>query len=106
MYFLSSLVYAGTFIGGLEERAVEHREAGVPSFPEHIGDTCEAGKRWEEEKGRKEQERWARKPPGKRPEYGVLGIKSPFVPAWDTIMVSRDSLDDTDFQLTYFRMML
>ncbi|WVF71156.1 hypothetical protein IAT40_005954 [Kwoniella sp. CBS 6097] len=81
-YLLSSLVYSGVLIGGLREQSTQHREAGIPSFPEHYGQVCKAGKEWGKMVADREKETWDRKPPGKRPEYPAMGIKSPFVPEW------------------------
>ncbi|WVQ99709.1 hypothetical protein IAU59_006850 [Kwoniella sp. CBS 9459] len=87
-YLLSSFVYSGVLIGGLREQSTQHREAGVPSFPEHYGRVCRAGKDWEKMVGEREKETWDRKPPGKRPEYPAMGNKSPFVPDWTELMSS------------------
>ncbi|WRT66655.1 uncharacterized protein IL334_003614 [Kwoniella shivajii] len=92
-YFLSSLVYSGVLFGGLEERRVQHREAGIPAFPEHFGDTCKAGREWEKMKGDKERERWDKKPPGKRPQFEVLGTQNPWIPDWKAVMIN-DSLEE------------
>ncbi|OCF38687.1 hypothetical protein I317_07538 [Kwoniella heveanensis CBS 569] len=85
-YLLSSLVYSNVLVGGLREQRAQHREAGIPSFPEHYGQVCKAGREWEKMVGDREKETWDRKPPGKRPEYPAMGIKSPFVPDWAEIM--------------------
>ncbi|KAK8864663.1 hypothetical protein IAR55_001913 [Kwoniella newhampshirensis] len=90
MYFSSSLVYSNTLIGGLNERKVQHREAGLPSFPEYFGAVCEAGKKWEAAKAATEKETWDRKPPGKRVQWESLRTRNPFVPNWDEVM-SRTS---------------
>lgn len=90
MYFLSSFVYAGCMIGGLVERRNQHREVGVPSFPEHFGNTCRAGKEWEEIKAAEEKARWEKKPPAKRPQYSALGTGSPWVPDWTAVLGGPD----------------
>lgn len=86
MYFLSSFVYAGCMIGGLTERRNQYREAGIPSFPEHYGETCRAGKEWEATKAAEERARWEKKPPAKRPQYAVLGTTNPWSPDWSAII--------------------
>ncbi|WVW84177.1 hypothetical protein I302_106207 [Kwoniella bestiolae CBS 10118] len=85
-YFLSSLVYSGVLFGGIIERAVQHREAGVPCFPEDYGQICKAGKQWEVKKGDKEKETFDRKPPGRRPEFGLMGTQDPWWPDWSKVM--------------------
>ncbi|OCF60925.1 ribonuclease P/MRP protein subunit POP1 [Kwoniella mangroviensis CBS 10435] len=94
-YFLSSLVYSGTLFGGLRERAVQHREAGVSSFPEHYGQTCKAGREWEVKKGDKEKETFDRKPPGKRPDFGLMGTQDPWIPDWNEVMSNQSSEEST-----------
>jgi hypothetical protein len=91
MYLLQSIAYTGTLAGGLAERRTQHREAGVHCFPEHYGAVCKAGTEWEKKKGIEEEERWSRKPPGKRAEWGSMGTRDPFIPDWTEIMdVSLD----------------
>lgn len=86
MAFLPSFVHCGVRVGGLSERCVQHREAGIPSFPEHYGASCPAGAAWEAERARSDEERWLRRPPGKRPEYSTLGNMSPFKPDWQSVL--------------------
>ncbi|ORX35651.1 ribonucleases P/MRP protein subunit POP1-domain-containing protein [Kockovaella imperatae] len=66
MPLLHSIAHIGTLIGALQERRAHMRELAVPSFPEHYGATCRAGKIWEDAKAVEDRERWSRKPPGKR----------------------------------------
>ncbi|WVR06792.1 hypothetical protein IAU60_003828 [Kwoniella sp. DSM 27419] len=84
-YLLFSLLYSGTLIAGLEERRVQHREAGLPCFPEHFGQTCHAGSEWETARAARDKETWDRKPPGKRPEFAALATRNPFKPDWSAI---------------------
>ncbi len=63
---LHSIVYTPTLLGALEERRTVAREAGFPSFPEHYGAVCKAGKEWEESVAAEDERRWRRKPPGRR----------------------------------------
>lgn len=93
-YLLTSFTYAGCLIAGLAERRVQHRESGVPAFPEYFGAVCKAGKEWEDRKASEEKIRWDRKPPGKRPEYGLLGTPFPFKPDWNFLEVSYQVLFD------------
>ncbi|WWC89050.1 uncharacterized protein L201_003968 [Kwoniella dendrophila CBS 6074] len=85
-YLLSSLVYSGVLFGGIRERAVQHREAGVPCFPEHFGQTCKAGQEWEKRKAEKEKETHDRKPPGRRPEFSIMGTRDPWIPNWERLL--------------------
>ncbi|KAL7422007.1 Ribonucleases P/MRP protein subunit pop1 [Cryptotrichosporon argae] len=79
---LVSLVYARAYHVGLEERRVQHREAGTASFPEHYGAVCAAGRQWEDERGKERARRWVRRPPGRRVEWESVGTWAPFVPDW------------------------
>lgn len=85
-YLLTSIAYTGTLIGGLNERKVQHREAGTPSFPEHFGQVCVAGGKWEESKAEEAEGRWKRKPPAKRVAFDKLGTSRPWIPDWSTLM--------------------
>jgi ribonuclease P/MRP protein subunit POP1 len=95
-YLLSAFAYARCLIAGLAERRVQHREAGVACFPEHFGAVCKAGAEWEEWKAEEEKTRWDRKPPGKRPEYGLLGTPWAFRPDWSSILKVRSSRKEAD----------
>ncbi|OXG28540.1 ribonuclease P/MRP protein subunit POP1 [Cryptococcus neoformans Bt120] len=85
-YLLTSIAYTGTLIGGLNERKVQHREAGTPSFPEHFGQVCVAGEKWEKSKAEEAEKRWERKPPAKRVAFDKLGTSRPWIPDWSTLM--------------------
>lgn len=101
--FLSSLVFTGTRVGGLRERQARAFESGAGSFPEDWAGTRASGRWWDEqEQGRKE--RWARKPPAKRPQWMSLGWaeegsgqpgSSPWKPDWETL-VRRTLVDDEE----------
>lgn len=86
-YLLVAFAYAGALISGLRERQSQSREAGVPNFPEHYGSICVAGMQWEADKAKEEERRWNRKPPGKRPNWDVLGTRCPFKPDWTGIIL-------------------
>lgn len=90
MYLLSSFVFAGCMIGGLVERRNQHREAGIPSFPEHYGDICQAGSEWERTKADEEKARWEKKPPAKRPQFSAIGTTNPWSPNWREILTPND----------------
>ncbi|ODN98010.1 hypothetical protein I350_07651 [Cryptococcus amylolentus CBS 6273] len=93
-YLLTSIAYTGTLIGGLNERKVQHREAGVHSFPEYFSGVCEAGDRWHEGKAAFEKETWDRKPPGKRVEFAKVGTSSPWTPDWDKLLGADTSAEE------------
>jgi ribonuclease P/MRP protein subunit POP1 len=71
---------------GLRERCHQHREAGIPCFPEHWGGVCEAGSEFEKGKAEEEKGRWDRRPPAKRAEWGSLGTRWPWKPNWEVII--------------------
>ena len=66
---LNSIIYTATLVGGLEERRAQHREFGIPSFPEHYGSVCEAGIEWTENVAKEDERRWMRRPPGRRVDH-------------------------------------
>lgn len=86
MAFLTSFAYCNARLGGLVERRVRSREAGVPSFPEHYSSVCNAAEAWEHQQSQDDQVRWLRKPPGKRPEFSTLGTRWPFRPVWKEVL--------------------
>ncbi|KAL1411390.1 Ribonucleases P/MRP protein subunit pop1 [Vanrija albida] len=86
MAFLPSFLFCRARHIGLQERRVQYREAGAPSFPEHWGATCAAGAAWEASQAREAETRWLRKPPGKRPQYSALGTLYPFRPNWPELL--------------------
>lgn len=77
---LHSVVYTGTLVGGLEQRRNQHREAGVPCFPEHYSEVCPASMEWQVSVAKEDERRWSRKPPGKRLENPT------WVPDWDKVL--------------------
>ncbi|GMK55217.1 hypothetical protein CspeluHIS016_0202730 [Cutaneotrichosporon spelunceum] len=86
MAFLPSFVYCNSRLAGVVERRNRSREAGVPSFPEHYSSVCHASDAWETQQSQEDQVRWLRKPPGKRPEFSVLGTRWPFRPVWSEVL--------------------
>ncbi|BEI85520.1 hypothetical protein CcaverHIS002_0509210 [Cutaneotrichosporon cavernicola] len=86
MAFLPSFVYCNARLAGVVERRNRCREAGVPSFPEHYSSVCHASDAWEAQQSQVDQVRWLRKPPGKRPEFSVLGTRWPFRPVWAEVL--------------------
>lgn len=85
MPFLSSLVYTGTRVGGLRERAVQAFEAGAPYFPRDYISTA-AGAADAEERGNEDKEKWEKRPPAKRVNYQQRGIESPWVADWKRVL--------------------
>jgi ribonuclease P/MRP protein subunit POP1 len=86
MAFLPSFIYCNARLAGVVERRNRSREAGVPSFPEHYSSVSHASGAWETQQSQEDQVRWLRKPPGKRPEFSVLGTKWPFRPVWNEVL--------------------
>ncbi|KAL7409931.1 ribonucleases P/MRP protein subunit POP1-domain-containing protein [Mrakia frigida] len=70
--FLTSLVFTGTRIGGIRERQSQAFESGAGAFPEDWAGT-RASRRWWEEREEGLRERWMKKPPGKRENWGSCG---------------------------------
>lgn len=91
MAFLPSFLFCRARHIGLQERRVQYREAGAPSFPEHWGAICAAGAEWERTQAQEAQTRWLRKPPGKRPQYSTLGTRYPFRPEWPELLTVSTS---------------
>jgi ribonuclease P/MRP protein subunit POP1 len=77
---LHSVVYTATMLGGLEERRAQHREAGVPCFPEQYGNVCDAGREFEVSVAKEDERRWSRKPPGKRIDHPT------WTPEWEKVL--------------------
>lgn len=92
MALLPSFVYCGVKLTGVFEAEVQHREAGVPSFPEHYGSVCPAGARHEDAKAKEGERRWLRKPPGKRIDFTALSVDYPFKPEWGRLLGVRRTL--------------
>lgn len=85
MPFWISLVYRGARVGGLRESRNCALESEVPYFPGDLPDT-KAGKQYNDETQREGESNYSRYPPNKRPNYHKLGITSPFVNPWNTLV--------------------
>lgn len=83
MPFWQSFVFTGSTISGLEERATQYLEAGLPSFP-HCYPQTRSGNDWRSDELAERKRRWNRRPPGKRMEYDVVGIQKPWDLEWST----------------------
>lgn len=81
MPFWQSFVFTGSTISGLEERDTQYLEAGLPSFPKCFPQT-RSGEGWRTEELTERKRRWDRRPPGKRMEYGVVGVDKPWDIEW------------------------
>lgn len=86
MALLPSFVYCGVKLTGMFEAEVQHREAGVPSFPEHYGSICSAAIQYEDAKAKDAERRWLRQPPGKRIDFLALRVDHPFRPDWSRVL--------------------
>jgi ribonuclease P/MRP protein subunit POP1 len=85
MPFWQSLVFTGSLIMGMEERATQYLEAGVPGFPECFPLTKTGGDWWVDKMDGKKK-RWERRPPGKRMEYDVLKLEKPWDVCWNGVL--------------------
>ena len=85
MAFWIAFVYRGARVGGARELATCSREQGVPHFPCDFPDT-QAGREYNAERKRLGEEKYARYPPAKRPNYRKFGMPSPFAPDWVTLI--------------------
>ncbi|KAF8547670.1 POP1-domain-containing protein [Imleria badia] len=85
MAFLSSLLYTGTRFAGQRERMKQFFEAGVSAFPKDYPGVAAyddvANERAEQDKAR-----WERTPPAKKPNYGKLGTRSPWLADWGVVL--------------------
>jgi ribonuclease P/MRP protein subunit POP1 len=91
MPFWQSLVFTGSFVIGLKERTTQYHETGLPSLPEDFSGVTSAGDDWAAKKQAELQQRWVRRPPGKRAEWLSLGTRSPWVADWPTVLASQDA---------------
>ncbi|TCD70907.1 hypothetical protein EIP91_001216 [Steccherinum ochraceum] len=85
MPFFSSLTYTGTRVGGQRERQTQSFEAGLAYFPRDFPCT-KSYNTYAEQKAVEDRSRWDRKPPAKRPNYEVLGTRSPWQPDWSVVL--------------------
>lgn len=102
MMFLPSFVYCGVKLVGVSEAEAIHREAGIPSFPEHYGSVCAAGKQSEDTAARDTERRWLRKPPGKRIDFSALDVDQPFKPDWESLFRVRSDSSSSPGRMTDF----
>ena len=79
MSFWLSLVFAGARTCGLREQAQINLEAKAPSFPRMWPGTA-GFEEWVEEQARERWERWHKRPPAKRINYGKCHVPCPFYP--------------------------
>lgn len=87
MALLPSFIYCGVKLAGVKEGQILHREAGIPSFPEHFGAVCRAGQRYEDDVAVEAERRWLKRPPGKRTDYATLKVDWPFKPDWTAVLL-------------------
>jgi ribonuclease P/MRP protein subunit POP1 len=85
MPFFTSLIYTGTRVGGLRERRTQLFEADSPDFPFDYPLTV-AYAREAELSEEVERERWQKKPPAKRVEWGSVGTRSPWRADWEVVL--------------------
>jgi len=80
-----SLVFTGTRVAALRQRATQYAEAGDRVFPADYPSTT-AGREWWTVRGETDRARWLRKPKAKRVGYERRGVRSPFEPDWETVI--------------------
>ncbi|XP_038057792.1 ribonucleases P/MRP protein subunit POP1-like isoform X2 [Patiria miniata] len=85
MDFWIALVLRGCRAAGLQESRSCHLQQGVPHFPEGYPDTA-AGEAWADKVEEEQTKKFKRWPPAKRPNYGKLGVVSPFRCAWKKLL--------------------
>lgn len=90
MPFFSSLTFTGTRVGGQRERQSQIFEAGCAHFPTDFP-TTPFYEEFAEEDSKKNNERWARKPPAKRPNFEKLGTRSPWKADWEVVLGIKNS---------------
>jgi ribonuclease P/MRP protein subunit POP1 len=95
MPFLSSLLFTGSRVGGLRERAVQAFESGVPSFPADAVDT-DAYADEVEKSAEEQQARWERTPPAKRVNYEEREIDDPWRPDWHGVLGLESGFQDEE----------
>jgi ribonuclease P/MRP protein subunit POP1 len=92
MPFFSSLIYTGTRVGGQRERQTQAFEAGTAYFPRDFPTTF-AYDQVSARNAIEDEETWRRKPPAKRPNYELLGTRSPWTADWDVVLGLQSSGD-------------
>ena len=89
MPFFLNLVYRCAHVCGLQELQQATFESGNLHFPMDYPDAPASQQEWEKE-GCALEEAYTRYPPAKRPNYGKLGVQSPFYINWDTLFKQND----------------
>ncbi len=84
MPFWQSLVFTGSLIGGVDERRIQHQEAGLSSFPEAFPAT-ESYRDWWTRVETHDVRRWQRRPPAKRLNLSGLGPQRGWQPDWKLV---------------------
>ena len=94
MPFFVNLVYRCAHVCGLQELQQAAFESGSLHFPTDYPDAPASQQEWEEE-GCALEEAYTRYPPAKRPNYGKLGVQSPFYIRWGGLFKQNDE-DSTE----------
>ena len=81
MAFWISLIYNGGRACGMKELRSTSLEAFLPTFPGDFPDT-HSGKIAAQEERKALEEKYCRYPPDKRPNFGKIGIQTPFHAPW------------------------
>jgi ribonuclease P/MRP protein subunit POP1 len=83
--FWKSFVFAGARTCGLRDVRAMHFETGTPAFPYDYPGT----QPWQQLRDTYKQQAtqvWAKKPPAKRANYDLLGVRHPFEAAFETLV--------------------
>ncbi|KAM6171305.1 ribonucleases P/MRP protein subunit POP1 [Erethizon dorsatum] len=90
MAFWIPFIYRGVRVGGLKEGLVHSQYKRAPSVPGDFPD-CPAGVLFAEEQAKNLLEKYARRPPAKRPNYVKLGTVAPFWCPWERLTQDWES---------------
>ncbi|XP_022089198.1 ribonucleases P/MRP protein subunit POP1-like [Acanthaster planci] len=85
MAFWIALILRGARVAGLRELRSCHLQQGVPFFPDVFPDTA-AGEEWADKLEQELTKKFKSWPPAKRPNYGKLGVVSPFKCPWKKLL--------------------
>ena len=85
MAFWMSLVYNGGRACGMKEIRSASLESLLPVFPNDFPD-CLSGRTAAQEERRMLEEKYRRYPPDKRPNFGKIGVQTPFHAPWGELV--------------------
>ncbi|CAE8635345.1 unnamed protein product, partial [Polarella glacialis] len=89
--------FAGARTLGFRDRKAMFADAALPDFPFDFPETA-AGEFEAESKAGKSLFRYQRRPPAKRPNFGLLAVAGPHAPAWHVAAASPPREPATEFR--------